>query len=155
LDTFRTRPHRDERAELSDGRGGDAPRPPVSVSTLTRRDLLRHATLGVAGLGLVGLLAGCGSDAADDDTTPATGVTDVAVRDNVFEPPVIEVPVDTTVTWRWEGDNPHNVVGDGFESEIQTAGTFTHAFAAPGRYDYRCTLHGGMRGEIVVTEALS
>ncbi len=65
---------------------------------------------------------------------------------------MIEVRAGTTVTWRWDGDHPHNVVGDDFESEIQTEGTFAHAFAALGRYDYRCTLHGGMRGAVVVTE---
>ena len=27
-----------------------------------------------------------------------------------------------------------------------------HTFTAPGTYDYRCTLHGGMGGRVVVTE---
>jgi plastocyanin len=114
--------------------------------------LLRRSALGVAGLGLIGLVTGCGSGDGGDDEAPVTGLIEVAVRDNDFEPAAIEVPVGTTVTWRWDGDNAHNVVGDDFESETQTSGTFAHAFAAPGRYDYRCTLHGGMRGEVVVAE---
>ena len=138
------------------------PRTAWGLTTVeTRRGVLRRAMLGVAGLGLAGLAAVCGADGADDgddrgrSDAPVTGVTEVAVRDNYFEPAAIEVPVGAMVTWRWDGDNPHNVVGDGFESEIQTEGTFAHVFAEPGRHEYRCTLHGGMRGEVVVTGAAS
>ncbi len=88
-----------------------------------------------------------------DPGPPVTGTTTVAVRDNRFAPAAIGVPAGTTVTWEWEGDNDHNVVGDNFESAVQEEGQFTHTFAAPGTYDYRCTLHGGMTGEVVVTES--
>lgn len=81
------------------------------------------------------------------------GVTEVAVRDNVFAPAAIEVPAGTTVTWNWEGNTHHNVVGDGFESPVQERGNFSYTFNTPGTHDYQCTLHGGMRGQVVVTEA--
>lgn len=87
-----------------------------------------------------------------DLNSPVSGVTTVAVADNFFAPAAIEVPTDTTVTWEWQGNADHNVVGDGFESAIQNEGEFAHTFAAPGTYDYRCTLHGGMDGRVVVTE---
>lgn len=86
-----------------------------------------------------------------DPGPPVAGVTEVAVGDNFFAPVAIEVPAGTTVTWTWDGNNDHNVVGDGFESPVQIQGGFAHTFSAPGTYDYRCTLHGGMRGEVVVT----
>ena len=88
---------------------------------------------------------------ADDPGEPVAGVTEVSVRDNDFAPDAIEVPVGTTVTWHWEGDDPHNVVGDDFESPVQEDGRFTYTFSAPGTHDYRCTLHPSMRGEVVVT----
>ncbi len=123
----------------------------------TRRAVLRRGVLGVAGLGVVGLSTACGGGAGESGggsgaggNSPVRGATEVAVRDNVFEPAAIEVPAGATVTWRWEGRHPHNVVSDGFESEVQTDGAFTHTFAEPGRYAYRCTLHGGMDGEVVV-----
>lgn len=157
MKTFRSQRHEYGTLNDCDGRGASGL---LALSTaVTRRDFLRRAALGVAGLGLVGLVAGCGSNAAGDGDDrgrsdadpPVTCVTEVAVRDNHFEPAVIEVPVGTTVTWRWDGKNSHNVVADDFESETQTEGTFAHAFAEPGRHNYRCTLHGGMRGEVVVT----
>lgn len=91
--------------------------------------------------------------ATSDPGAPVSGVTEVAVRDDFFSPAAIEVPAGTTVTWTWEGQHPHNVVGDGFESPVQTAGTFARTFDDPGSHDYECTLHFGMRGRVVVTEA--
>jgi plastocyanin len=47
---------------------------------------------------------------------------------------------------------PHDVTGEGWKSgDPQSEGTFRHAFDRPGTYDYRCTLHGGMEGRVVVT----
>lgn len=80
------------------------------------------------------------------------GVTEVTLGDNEFSPAAIEVPTSTTVTWRWDDVEAHNVVGDDFESPVQTEGEFAHAFAEPGTHSYRCTLHYLMRGEVVVTE---
>jgi plastocyanin len=57
------------------------------------------------------------------------------------------------VTWRWQGEEEHNVVADDFESPTQTTGRFAHTFAEPGTYAYECTLHFFMRGEVVVTDA--
>lgn len=82
---------------------------------------------------------------------PVAGATEIAVRDNRFDPPAVSVPVGTDLTWNWKGEDEHNVVGDGFGSPTQASGTFVHAFAAPGGYEYRCTLHIFMRGEVVVT----
>ncbi len=87
-----------------------------------------------------------------DPGDPVSGVTEVTVREEDFDPPAIEIPAGTTVTWRWAGTEPHNVVGDDFASPTQTGGTFTHTFAASGTYDYRCTLHFFMRGEVVVKQ---
>jgi plastocyanin len=86
-----------------------------------------------------------------DPGDPVRGVTTVAVRDDTFAPAAIEVPAGTTVTWRWEGKDQHNVVGDGFKSPTQAEGEFTHTFSNPGTYEFRCTRHFFMRGKVVVT----
>jgi plastocyanin len=97
-------------------------------------------------------------------TAPAVGVTEVIVRadstqNHLFDPPVIEVPVGSEITWTFAdygitGDGeavPHNVVGEGFESPLLGTGTFTHQFDTPGSYLYRCTLHAFMEGRVIVT----
>jgi plastocyanin len=101
------------------------------------------------------VLAGCGGEGGGNggaDAAPVTGVTEVAAKDNHFTPPAIQVPAGTTVTWEFkDGFVPHDVTGDGFTSgEPQRSGTFTHAFDRPGTYPYRCTLHSGMDGRVVV-----
>lgn len=101
---------------------------------------------------LLGRGLGLFFSATSDPGAPVSGATEVAVRDNLFAPAAIEVPAGTTVTWTWEGRHSHNVVGNGFESPVQTSGTFARTFDAAGVHDYECTLHGGMRGSVVVME---
>jgi plastocyanin len=103
-------------------------------------------------------LAACqsGSAASPADTPPVRGVTTVDAKDLKFLPPAIEVEPGTEVTWRFvDGSVPHNVKGDGFASENQTRGTFSHRFEQPGDYRYTCDLHAGMDGRVVVTGGAS
>jgi plastocyanin len=98
-------------------------------------------------------LAACqsGSAASPADAPPVRGVTEVDAKDLKFLPPAIEVAPGTEVTWRFvDGSVPHDVKGDGFASEIQSRGTFSHRFTQPGEYRYTCTLHAGMDGRVVV-----
>jgi plastocyanin len=103
------------------------------------------------------VLAGCGGDGGGGnggaDAAPATGVTAVAAKDNTFTPPAIQIPAGTTVSWEFKDRFvPHDVTGDGFKSgEPRRSGTFAHTFDQSGTYPYRCTLHDGMDGRVVVT----
>ncbi|MPZ99838.1 MAG: hypothetical protein GEU80_10980 [Dehalococcoidia bacterium] len=104
----------------------------------------------VAPLAVLALVALVGCGESLDDAEPEVGATQVTVEDNEFSARVIQVPPGTEVTWTWDANNDHNVVGDGFQSDAQQDGTFAHAFADPGTYDYRCTLHGSMTGRVIV-----
>ena len=98
-------------------------------------------------------LAACqsGSAASRADSQPVKGVTTVEAKDLKFLPPAIEVAPGTEVTWRFDdGSVPHDVKGDGFASEIQSRGTFSHRFPQAGEFRYKCTLHAGMQGRVVV-----
>jgi plastocyanin len=104
------------------------------------------------------VLAGCGGEGggnAGADAAPVTGVTQVAAKDNQFTPPAIQVAAGTTVTWEFKDRFvPHDVSGDGFSSgEPRRSGSFSHTFDQPGTYAYRCTLHDGMDGRVVVSGA--
>jgi plastocyanin len=101
-------------------------------------------------------LAACqsGSAASQADTPPVRGVTTVVAKKLKFQPPAIEVPPGTEVTWRFDdGSVPHNVKGGGFASGNQTRGTFSHRFEQAGEFRYTCDLHAGMDGRVVVTDA--
>jgi plastocyanin len=98
-------------------------------------------------------LAACrsGPAASPADAQPVRGVTTVVAKHLKFQPPAIEVRPGTEVTWRFDdGAVPHNVKGEGFASGTRDRGTFSHRFTKAGEYRYRCTLHAGMEGRVVV-----
>lgn len=110
---------------------------------------------GLIVLAMLAVVVGAGALWVQSRLDPGSavgGMTEVAVRDNAFSPAAVEVPAGTTVTWRWVGEDDHNVVGDGMESPTQSEGEFAREFVDPGSYEYQCTLHFFMRGEVVVTE---
>jgi plastocyanin len=99
------------------------------------------------------VLAACSAGGADPAEAAPVRTGEVVVKDNRFDPVAVEVPAGATVTWSFQdGAVPHDVVGDGWASgDPASKGTFRHTFDRPGTYDYRCTLHGGMDGRVVVT----
>ncbi|MGH7546467.1 MAG: cupredoxin domain-containing protein, partial [Gemmatimonadota bacterium] len=79
----------------------------------------------------------------------------VSVRDNFFTPTPANVAVGDTVTWTWQGTNPHTVTFDPDDSPtspIQTSGTYRLQFDTPGTFTFYCTVHGRaiMSGSVVV-----
>jgi plastocyanin len=76
------------------------------------------------------------------------------VLDNFsFSPGTTSVPVGTTITWTNHDDVPHTIVSteQRFKSPVlDTDGQFSHQFDVPGTYEYFCSIHPKMTGEIVV-----
>ena len=71
-----------------------------------------------------------------------------------FKAPTLTVPVGTTVVWQNDDDIAHNIVAlDGtFRSAaLDTEDKFTFLFKEAGTFEYFCSLHPRMRGEVVVT----
>ena len=120
----------------------------MNVSQPYRRSPARRLVRTLLPCMMLMLAAGCAADSLGAGVPIQSN--EVRVIDNGFEPAVIQIPVGDPVGWTWEGSRDHNVVGDGFQSATQSSGTFTHTFDQPGNYEYECTLHGGMRGEIIV-----
>ena len=77
-----------------------------------------------------------------------------------FEPPTTTVKAGTTVTWKNADSTLHTVTsgsaeggepGKDFDSSYMTGGkTFQWTFSTPGTFDYFCTLHPYMKGQVVV-----
>jgi plastocyanin len=94
---------------------------------------------------------------------PAIGISEIAVRgdpnqNHLYDPPVVQVPLGTTITWDFVdyGPNggepavPHDVVFSNLRSPIVTTGQWSHTFTEPGSYTYYCSLHSFMEGRIDV-----
>ena len=108
---------------------------------------------------LIVVLGACGDNVPLRPTGPGpsgpTATTSVGVIDNSFTPPANSVTAGQTVTWTWNGSNPHNVTFDDpsvGNSSTKTSGGFTRTFGTAGSFTYICTVHGRaiMSGTVVV-----
>jgi plastocyanin len=81
------------------------------------------------------------------------GAHDITIDNFSFTPATARVPAGTTVTWTNRDDIPHTVVGTDrtFKSSpLDTDDTFSHRFDMPGTYNYFCSLHPKMTGQVEV-----
>lgn len=102
---------------------------------------------------LAAVSTGCATTAKAGPAPSAPEPGDVVVRlvGLDFEPRTIEVSLGQRVRWAWTDSVVHNVVSKDFaSSKQQDSGTHTVRFDRAGTYPYRCTLHAGMEGTIVV-----
>lgn len=77
-----------------------------------------------------------------------------------YDPSPVTIKSGTSVTWTNNDSTLHTVssglpeqgaVGTLFDSSLIAPGkTFTHAFDKAGSFDYSCTLHPFMRGQVIV-----
>ena len=84
---------------------------------------------------------------------PTSGTQDVAIDNFSFSPASAPVSVGTTVRWTNRDDVPHTVVSTdhAFKSPVlDTDGQFSRRFDTAGRYQYFCSIHPKMTGEVVV-----
>lgn len=114
-------------------------------------------SIGVAVLALVlGVgLAACSAEkppVVPSDDGAKVSVT-VRVIDNKFEPSDLTISQGQAVNWVFEAaSSEHDVVAkDGsFVSELMMEGSYTHVFEDAGSFDYLCSIHPEMRGNITV-----
>ncbi len=116
----------------------------------------RLSTPGLWLLAAVALVA-CGD--ADGGGVPVeppdpTETKNVSLVDNQFVPRANKVAAGETVTWTWNGNNPHNVTFDDGPPHSSTlnTGIFNRTFDDPGTFTYWCTIHGRsvMSGAVTV-----
>jgi plastocyanin len=90
---------------------------------------------------------------ATPTATPITGQANVSISNFAFVPSMLTVSVGTTVIWTNQDPVAHTVtsVDDLFDSgNIAPGATFSHTFEQKGTFDYQCTIHPFMTGEIIV-----
>jgi plastocyanin len=112
-----------------------------------RSNPVRRFRAGIAVLALA-LAGGCG-----DQIQGPSGTTNVTIRDNQFSPQTVIIARGSTVRWSNNGSNIHTSVSDGghwSSGNLSPAQTHSHTFANSGTFPYRCTLHPGMTGTVIV-----
>jgi plastocyanin len=138
------------------------------IASLMRRVLVLILLMGPMGV----MLPGCGGRA--EGTAPGGGDSaanappggdagrpasaepkQISIDNFKYIPDMLTVPVGTKVTWTNHDDMPHTVTSIGkpktLDSDaLDTDDQFSHVFAEPGTYTYRCTVHPKMSGRVIV-----
>ena len=87
-------------------------------------------------------------------TASSQSRTEVKIRDFMFAPKTLTVPVGTTITWTNNDDDPHTVASTDkttFKSSaLDTGEKYSYTFTKPGKYAYFCSIHPKMTAEVVV-----
>ncbi len=87
-------------------------------------------------------------------SAPAANTVAVQISGFAFNPANLSVAKGTTITWTNQDSAPHTVTSTSgaFDSgTLQNGASWGHTFDAPGTYDYHCSIHSSMKGQIIVT----
>ena len=103
------------------------------------------AAVAVAALVPAGIIA-----TADGATTTKV----VTLKAKRFHPASVTITKGSKVKWVWSdpGHNvPHNIVASKFKGTgIKMSGSYTVKFSKAGTFTYKCSIHPGMVGKVVV-----
>jgi amicyanin len=86
----------------------------------------------------------------------ASTMPEIHIKNFTFGPASLKVTMGTTVTWINDDEEPHNVVNIGMPTRVFRSGgmdgddRYSFTFDKPGTYEYICSVHPYMKGEVVV-----
>ena len=93
---------------------------------------------------------GCSSNTATPAPTPQDKFT-ALISNYKFTPAEITINKGETVTWTNQDSIQHTVTGDSFDSGLFGKNqSYTHTFNETGTFNYHCTPHPYMTGEVIV-----
>ncbi len=139
-----------------------------SISHRTMKSKPFGALFGLLALvAILGIAPAFGQTANEIDMAKGAGASASAgcvATNNCFYPNPLSVTPGTTVTWKNTGDASHyvtsgqpsdNTTGTVFDSGnlIKIGGTYQFTFANAGTFNYFCTVHPWMTGQVIVGAA--
>lgn len=130
------------------------------IATRLTSTILFTAIIACGGGGAV-VDPGPGETTPPGETAPPLappGATNAVVTtpNLTFAPRTLTVTPGTTVTWRFS-DARHNVIfgalkpSGGDVPDTEPGGTAARTFSTAGTFDYQCSRHSGMTGQVLVT----
>lgn len=80
-----------------------------------------------------------------------TTSNEVVINNFAFNPGSLTVPAGTTMTWVNNDSVTHSIKSDTFSSpDLAPGDTYQHTFTTAGTYNYTCSIHPSMMGQIIV-----
>jgi plastocyanin len=120
-------------------------------------------TTRLALVGLLAVLASCGGNKNEPSPTPDPGpLGEEPTRIRIpssdgygtssFSPGSVTIAVGKTIEWENEDTFAHTTTSDTglWNGTMGPNGDFRRTFTVAGTFNYRCTIHAGMDGTIIV-----
>ncbi|MEK7664521.1 MAG: cupredoxin family copper-binding protein [Patescibacteria group bacterium] len=86
-----------------------------------------------------------------DEASPNKETNAVVIKNFVFSPETLIITKGNTVNWTNQDSIPHIISGNGLQSGTLSKGqSFSFIFNSAGTFDYICSLHPYMKGQIIV-----
>jgi len=103
----------------------------------------------------VGVCGACKktSNTSTPSTSSGPGTNEVWMQNTAFTPSSITVSVNTTIKWTNKDGMIHTVTSTTglFDSgNISSGGVYSRQFTATGTFPYKCAIHSGMTGTVIV-----
>src|SRR5687768_7022709 len=84
-------------------------------------------------------------------TASAAETHQIPIAQYTYTPATMTVHVGDVVTWTNQDQAAHDVTGGTFRSPMLAKGqSWSFTFTEPGTFDYICSVHPDMRGQIIV-----
>lgn len=87
--------------------------------------------------------------------TPTTEIQSntIVISNFSFQPGTLTIKVGTEITFKNEDSVTHTVTSNSFDSgDINPGASLKHVFSESGTFDYHCSIHPTMTGQIIVTQ---
>ena len=87
---------------------------------------------------------------------PTPAPVSISIQNFKFNPDHITVKKRTTVTWANNDGAPHTITADQgtgpASGTLNSGDTYSYTFNAAGTFDYHCSIHPSMHGNVTVVE---
>ncbi len=79
------------------------------------------------------------------------GPNEISIKNFAFDPATLNISAGTKVIWTNNDSVAHRISGTGFQStDFYNGQKYGFTFTAAGTYDYICSIHPSMKGQIIV-----
>lgn len=97
------------------------------------------------------LITGCSTSSSQVNPPIKSVDNQITIKDFKFTPETLNVKLGSAVTWVNEDSMNHIIKSDSFESNnLATGQSYSYTFDTAGSYEYYCSLHPSMKGNIIV-----